>query len=298
MLFQKTEAGAKRKAFRAALESGKLLQFPGAMNPLTAMEIENTGFDGVYISGAVLSAELGLPDIGLTTLSEVAQRGHQIARVTSLPSIIDIDTGFGEPMSVARTIHHMEDAGISAAHLEDQQNPKRCGHLDNKVIVPVEEMTRKIKAAADARRDQDFVLIARTDAKASEGMEAAINRAKAYMDAGADMIFPEALHNENEFESFRKAIDAPLLANMTEFGKTDLLTTKQLSDLGYNLVIYPVTTLRIAMGAVASGLKQIKAEGTQESLLPAMQTRKALYELLRYEDYNDYDQGIYNFKLS
>ncbi|MGM0422387.1 MAG: isocitrate lyase/phosphoenolpyruvate mutase family protein, partial [Pseudomonadota bacterium] len=180
----------------------------------------------------------------------------------------------------------------------EQQNPKRCGHLDNKVIVPVEEMTRKIKAAADARRDQDFVLIARTDAKASEGMEAAINRAKAYIDAGADMIFPEALHNQGEFETFRKAIDAPLLANMTEFGKTDLLTTKQLSDLGYNLVIYPVTTLRIAMGAVASGLKQIKAEGTQESLLPAMQTRKALYELLRYEDYNDYDQGIYNFKLS
>jgi len=298
MLFQKTEAGAKRKAFRAALESGRLLQFPGAMNPLTAMEIENTGFDGVYISGAVLSAELGLPDIGLTTLSEVAQRGHQIARVTSLPSIIDIDTGFGEPMSVARTIHHMEDAGISAAHLEDQQNPKRCGHLDNKVIVPVEEMVRKIKAAADARRDQDFVLIARTDAKASEGMEAAINRAKAYLDAGADMIFPEALHNESEFETFRKAIKAPLLANMTEFGKTELLTTQQLSDLGYNLVIYPVTTLRIAMGAVASGLKQIKAEGTQESLVPAMQTRKQLYELLRYEDYNNYDQGIYNFKLS
>lgn len=298
MLFQKTSAAEKRRAFRSALKSGKLLQFPGALNPLTAMEIENTGFDGVYISGAVLSAELGLPDIGLTTLSEVAQRGHQIARVTSLPSIIDIDTGFGEPMSVARTIHHMEDAGIAAAHLEDQQNPKRCGHLDNKAIVPVKDMVRKIKAAADARRDPNFILIARTDAKASEGINAAIDRAKAYIDAGADMIFPEALHNEAEFETFRKAIDAPLLANMTEFGKTELLTMAQLSDLGYNLVIYPVTTLRIAMGAITRGLQVIKAEGTQENLVPDMQTRKALYELLRYEDYNDYDQGIYNFKLS
>ena len=175
MLFEKTAAADKRAAFKQALKSGELLQFPGAMNPLTAMAIENHGFDGVYISGAVLSAELGLPDIGLTTLSEVAGRGHQIARVTSLPTIIDIDTGFGEPMSAARTIHHMEDAGICAVHLEDQQNPKRCGHLDNKTIVPVAEMTRKVKAAADARRDENFVIIARTDAKASEGIEAAID---------------------------------------------------------------------------------------------------------------------------
>jgi len=297
MLFAQKSAADKRKAFKAALKTKKILQFPGAMNPLTAMGIENHGFDGVYISGAVLSAELGLPDIGLTTLTEVATRGHQIARVTELPTLIDIDTGFGEAMSVARTIHHMEEAGISAVHIEDQQNPKRCGHLDNKVIVSVEEMTRKVKAAADARRDDNFVIMARTDAKASEGIEAAIDRAKAYVDAGADMIFPEALWNESEFEQFRAGIDVPLLANMTEFGKTGLLTTKQLSNLGYNMVIYPVTTLRIAMGAIDRGLKEIKEKGTQEGVVETMQTRKELYELLRYENYNDFDKDIFNFTL-
>ncbi len=297
MLFQDTQAAEKRKTLRADLKSGKLLQFPGAMNPLTAMAIENHGFDGVYVSGAVVSAELGLPDIGLTTLTEVAMRGHQTARVTKLPTLIDIDTGFGEPMSVARTIHHMEDAGMSAVHIEDQQNPKRCGHLDNKVIVPIEEMTRKIKAAVDARRDGNLVIMARTDAKASEGIEAAIDRAKAYVDAGADMIFPEAMWNESEFEQFRSAIDVPLLANMTEFGKTELLTTEQLGNLGYNIVIYPVTTLRIAMGAVDRGLKTIKDEGAQTNLVDDMQTRKELYDLLRYEDYNAFDKDIFNFSL-
>lgn len=297
MLFNSGKASDKRANFKKKLASGQLMQFPGAMNPLTAMAIENKGFDGVYISGAVLSAELGLPDIGLTTLSEVAGRGHQIARVTSLPTIIDIDTGFGEPMSVARTIQHMEDAGICAVHLEDQQNPKRCGHLDNKTIVPTDEMARKVKTAADARQFEDTVIIARTDAKASEGIASAIDRAKAYIDAGADMIFPEALWNENEFEQFRTAVDVPLLANMTEFGKTKLLTTQQLENLGYNVVIYPVTTLRIAMGAVNRGLDVIKKKGTQEPLVDDMQTRAELYELLRYEDYNAYDKGIFNFML-
>lgn len=297
MLFEKTPAAEKRKNFRDQLKSGKLLRVPGAINPLTAMMIEKKGFEAVYISGAVLSADLGLPDIGLTTLSEVAARGHQIARVTALPAIIDVDTGFGEPMSAARTLHHMEDAGISACHFEDQQNPKRCGHLDNKVIVPVGEMTGKIKAAAQARRDDNFVIIARTDAKASEGIDSAIDRAKAYIDAGADMIFPEALHTEQEFETFRNAIDVPLLANMTEFGKSKLLTAEQLQNLGYNMVIYPVTTLRIAMGAIESGLDTILEDGTQESLLDTMQHRKDLYTLLRYEDYNEFDQDIYNFSL-
>lgn len=297
MLFKTRPVSEKRAEFKKDLKSGKLMQFPGAMNPLTAMAIENKGFEGVYISGAVLSAELGLPDIGLTTLSEVSGRGHQIARVTNLPTIIDIDTGFGEPMSVARTIQHMEDAGICAVHLEDQENPKRCGHLDNKVIVSVEEMARKVRTAADAKTDDDFVIIARTDAKASEGIGAAIDRAKAYIDAGADMIFPEALWNESEFEQFRAAVDVPLLANMTEFGKTRLLTTKELENLGYNIVIYPVTTLRIAMGAVDRGLDTIKKTGTQDSLVDSMQTRAELYDLLRYEEYNHYDKDIFNFML-
>ncbi len=298
MLFKTDLPSNKRKAFKNALASGKLMQFPGAMNPLTAKLIENKGFDGVYISGAVLSAELGLPDIGLTTLSEVAGRGHQIARVTNLPTIIDIDTGFGEPMSVARTVQHMEDAGICAVHLEDQQNPKRCGHLDNKSIVSVDEMCRKVKTAAESRTDENFIIMARTDAKASEGIDAAIDRAKAYIDAGADMIFPEALWSEKEFEQFRAAVDVPLLANMTEFGKTELLTTKQLENLGYNVVIYPVTTLRIAMGAVDRGLSVIKDQGTQSPLVDDMQTRAELYDLLRYEEYNTYDKDIFNFKLA
>lgn len=297
MLFAKKHAADKRADFAKALKSGKLLRFPGAMNPLTAMAIEKKGFDGVYISGAVLSADLGLPDIGLTTLSEVAGRGHQIARVTELPAIIDIDTGFGEPMSAARTVQVMEEQGISGCHLEDQENPKRCGHLDNKSVLPVADVVRKIAAAAKAKRDPNFILIARTDARASEGLDKAIDRAKAYIDAGADMIFPEAMQDEKEFEAMRKAIKAPLLANMTEFGKSRLLNASELEGLGYNLVIYPVTTLRLAMGAIDRGLDVIKKEGTQESLLDVMQHRKDLYALLRYEDYNAFDQNIFNFKL-
>ena len=297
MLFAKKHAADKRAGFAKALKSGKLLRFPGAMNPLTAMAIEKKGFDGVYISGAVLSADLGLPDIGLTTLSEVAGRGHQIARVTELPAIIDIDTGFGEPMSAARTVQVMEEQGIAGCHLEDQENPKRCGHLDNKSVLPVADVVRKIAAAAKAKRDPNFILIARTDARASEGLDKAIDRAKAYIDAGADMIFPEAMQDEKEFEAMRKAIKAPLLANMTEFGKSRLLNASELEGLGYNLVIYPVTTLRLAMGAIDRGLDVIKKEGTQESLLDVMQHRKDLYALLRYEDYNAFDQNIFNFKL-
>lgn len=297
MLFQKTTPTEKRAAFRAALKTGKLLRFPGAFSPLVSLLIEDLGFEGVYISGAVLANDLGYPDIGLTTLSEVAGRGRQIARVTKLPSIIDIDTGFGEPMNVARTIQELTELGLAGCHIEDQQNPKRCGHLDGKSLVDSTEMIKKIRAAADAKLDPNFLLIARTDARASEGLDKAIDRAKAYIDAGAEMIFPEALQNEKEFETFRHAVSVPLLANMTEFGKSQLLTTEQLSNVGFNLVIYPVTSLRIAMGAVESGFKEIKNQGTQESLLPQMQHRQRLYELVKYADYNQFDQSIYNFKL-
>src|SRR5256885_16123259 len=286
MLFQQTQPHEKRVALRTALASGKLLRFPGAFSPLVAMLIEQIGFDGVYISGAVLSADLGLPDIGLTTLTEVSQRGHAIARVTSLPSIIDIDTGFGEPMNVARAVQEIEDAGIAGCHVEDQINPKRCGHLDNKTLTDRDTMLRRIKAAVDAKRDRNFLVIARTDARGVEGLDATIARAKAYVDAGAEMIFPEALADEREFEQFRKAINVPLLANMTEFGKSPLLSAQQLESLGYNIVIYPVTALRLSMKAAEEGLKTIRDQGTQQSLIGHMQTRAELYKLLRYEQYN------------
>jgi methylisocitrate lyase len=297
MLFAKKTPALKRADFCAALKSGKLLRFPGAFSPLVSMLIERQGFEGVYISGAVLANDLGLPDTGLTTLTEVSQRGRVIARATELPAIIDADTGFGEPMNAARTVQEFEELGLSGCHFEDQQNPKRCGHLDGKALVPAADMVKKIRAAATGRRDANFVIIARTDARASEGLDAAIARAKSYVDAGADMIFPEALADEGEFERFRKAIKVPLLANMTEFGKSKLLTTKQLTEVGFNIVIYPVTTLRLAMKAVEDGLATVKKEGTQESLLVKMQTRAELYELVRYKDYEQFDKDVFNFEL-
>ena len=297
MLFAKKSAAEKRADLRKALATGKVLQFPGAHAPIVSLVIEEQGFDGIYISGAALSAEMGLPDIGLTTLTEVTQRGRQIARVTELPALIDVDTGFGEPMSAARTIQELEELGLAGCHLEDQYNPKRCGHLDNKSIVPVDEMVRKVRAASDAKRDPNFLLMARTDARASEGLDAAIDRAKAYIDAGADAIFPEALQTMDEYEKVRAALDVPLLANLTEFGKTPLLTKKELEDLGYNIAIYPVTSLRLAMKAIEDGFAAIKEEGTQKGIVDRMQTRKRLYEVIHYEDYNRFDQDVFNFKV-
>jgi methylisocitrate lyase len=298
MLFPTLTPAEKRKQFRDKLKTGKLLQFPGAFNPLTSMMIEKKGFDGVYISGSVLSNDLGYPDIGLTTLTEVAQRGRQIARTTTLPSIIDADTGWGEPMNVTRTIQEFIEMGLAGCHLEDQMNPKRCGHLDNKSLVSADDMIKKVKAATNGKKlDSNFLIIARTDARASEGLEKAIERAKAYVDAGAEMIFPEALQDEKEFAAMRKAISVPLLANMTEFGKGKLYTKTELENLGYNMVIYPVTTLRLAMGATEKGLDIIKATGSQSEALPLMQTRQALYDLTGYEEYNQFDQNIFNFKL-
>ncbi|OBC03038.1 methylisocitrate lyase [Mycobacterium sp. 852002-40037_SCH5390672] len=285
----------KRAQFRAGLESGRLQCFPGVFSPLVAKLVAELGFDGVYVSGAVLSADLGLPDIGLTTLTEVSARGAQIAAVTDLPTLIDADTGFGEPMNAARTVTVLEDAGLAGCHLEDQENPKRCGHLDGKAVVPVGEMIKRLRAAVAARRDPNFIICARTDAAGIEGVPAAIERAKAYADTGADLIFTEALHTPAEFERFRAAVDTPLLANMTEFGKSDLLTAQQLCDIGYNVVIYPVTTLRLAMHAVEVGLREIAEKGTQSGLLGRMQHRSRLYELLHYADYNQFDSDIYNF---
>jgi methylisocitrate lyase len=289
-----SSAADKRAVFRAGLNSGRLQRFPGAFSPLVAKLVAEIGFEGVYVSGAVLSADLGLPDIGLTTLTEVAARGGQIAAITDLPTLIDADTGFGGPMNAARTVTLLEDAGLAGCHLEDQVNPKRCGHLDGKAVVPTAEMVKRLRAAVAARRDPDFVVCARTDAAGIEGVGAAIERARAYADAGADLIFTEALAGPAEFEKFRAAVDIPLLANMTEFGKSELLTVSQLADIGYNVVIYPVTTLRLAMFAVEHGLREIDSQGTQSGLLDHMQHRTRLYELLRYADYNQFDDEIFN----
>lgn len=297
MLYSKNSPAEKRQAFREQLASGKLLRFPGAFNPLSARLIERKGFDGVYISGAVLAADLGLPDIGLTTLTEVAARGEQIARMTELPAIIDADTGFGEPMNVARTIQTLENAGLSGCHIEDQVNPKRCGHLDGKAVVDESTAVKRIRAAVDARRDPNFLIMARTDIRAADGMDAAIDRAKALVDAGADAIFPEAMRSLEEFEAVRAAVDVPLLANMTEFGKSELFSSQQLESVGMNIVIWPVSMLRISMGATARALDVLNEEGHLTSRLGEMQHRADLYELIDYEEYNHFDTSVFNFTV-
>jgi len=271
---------------------------PGALSPLVAALIEEVGFGGVYLSGGALSAELGMPDVGLTTASEVVERARRIAVSTRLPLIVDADTGFGEALNVARTVQELERAGVAGLHLEDQENPKRCGHLAGKRLVDRESMERTVRAAASARHDAELLLIARTDARAVEGLDAAIERARAYLAAGADAIFPEALRDEEEFRAFRQAVDAPLLANMTEFGASPLLDLATLQRLGYDIVIYPVTTLRLAMGAMERGLRALREEGTQERLVVEMQTRARLYELLRYDDHVAADRAAYQFAPS
>ena len=298
MLYSTVPAHEKRAAFRARLNAGELIRMPGAFNPLSAMLIEDKGFEGVYISGAVLAADLGLPDIGLTTLTEVAGRGQQIARMTELPAIIDADTGFGEPMNVARTIQTLEDAGLAGTHIEDQVNPKRCGHLDGKQVVDTDTAIKRIRAAADARRDPNFLIMARTDIRAVEGLDAAIDRAKALVDAGADAVFPEAMRDLGEFEAMREALDVPILANMTEFGKSDLFSSRELRDAGVNIVIWPVSLLRIAMGAAGRALDTLNDEGHLTSKLGEMQHRADLYDLIDYEDYNHFDQDVFIFTIA
>lgn len=298
MLYSTTPAAEKRRLFRERLASGELLRFPGAFNPLSARLIEQKGFEGVYVSGAVLSADLGLPDIGLTTLTEVAGRGQQIARMTELPALIDADTGFGEPMNVARTVQTLEDAGLAGLHIEDQINPKRCGHLDGKQVVDESTALKRIRAAVDARRDPNFLVMARTDIRAVEGLDAAIDRAKALVDAGADAIFPEAMRDLSEFEAVRAAIDVPMLANMTEFGKSDLFPVERLRDVGVNIVIWPVSLLRIAMGAAGRALDTLLEEGHLTSRLGEMQHRADLYDLVDYEGYNRFDTSVFDFRIT
>jgi len=295
MLYATTTAEAKRAVLRRRLAGAGLLRFPGAFNPLSARLIQDKGFEGVYISGAVLSADLGLPDIGLTTATEVADRSRQITRMTDLPALVDADTGFGEPMNVARTVQTLEDAGLAGLHVEDQVNPKRCGHLDGKQVVDLATAVQRVRAAVEARRDPNFLVMARTDVRAVEGLSVAIDRAKALVDAGADVIFPEAMADLGEFEAVASAVDVPVLANMTEFGKADLLTNAELESAGIRMVIYPVSLLRVAMGAAERALDTLAAEGSLRSEVPGMQHRARLYELLDYEGYNRFDGSIFTY---
>ena len=292
MHFTKKTTLEKRSDFVKKLQSKKILRFPGAYNPLCAKLVAEIGFDGVYISGGVMSNDLGLPDIGLTTLDQVTYRSGQISRVTDLPTIVDADTGFGD---CKKTIYSFEEKGLAGCHIEDQIAEKRCGHLDNKELISREEMVKKIKISISARKDKNFLIIVRTDANTVEGLEKTLDRIKAYEDAGADMIFPEAMKDESEFEKVRKITKGYLLANMTEFGKSKLLDKTVLENLGYNLVIYPVSTQRLAMQNVENGLKTIFNDGHQNNILDKMQTRKRLYELVEYEKYNTPDNKITDF---
>ena len=293
MHFTKKNIEEKRKDFLNNLKEEKLLRFPGAYNPLCAKLIAEIGFDGVYISGGVMSNDLGIPDIGLTTLRHVSYRANQIAKVTDLPSIVDADTGFSD---CKKTIETFENMGLAGCHIEDQIAEKRCGHLENKELISINEMVKKIKDSVNAKKDKNFSIIIRTDANLVEGLEKTIETIKAYEAAGADIIFPESMKDEKEFEKVRKSSKVYLLANMTEFGKSKLLSTKDLKNLGYNIVIYPVTTQRLAMKSVEDGLKSIFKDGHQNNIIDKMQTRKRLYELVEYEKYNTPDKKITDFK--
>ncbi len=292
MHFVEKKPEEKRELLNQKLKSNKILRVPGAYNPLSAKLIEEIGYDAVYVSGGVMANDLGFPDIGLTTLEDVSTRSYLISRVTNLPTIVDIDTGF---KSCDKTIRTFEEFGVAAVHLEDQIERKRCGHLENKELISTDKMVEKIKECVKAKKDKNFKIIARSDAKEVEGIDKMIDRCKAYIDAGAEIIFPEALANEKDFEFVRKNLDCYLLANMTEFGKTKLLNYKELENLGYNIVIYPVTTQRLAMKNVEDGLRAIFDDGHQNNIIDKMQTRKRLYDLVDYEKYNSLDEKIYNF---
>jgi len=273
----------KAARLRELIAKGAIMM-PGVPNASMARQVERLGFDAVYISGAgMANATAGVPDIGLLTLTEVAQLAGYIARAVKIPAIVDADTGFGGSENVARTVRELETAGLAGCHIEDQEFPKRCGHLAGKSLIDVDEMTEKIKAAVDARHDPDFMIVARTDARAVEDFNRTVDRAQRYLQAGADAIFPEALQNAEEFRDFAKKIDKPLLANMTEFGKSPLLSFKELAGFGYRMVIFPQTAFRVSMKASHKLLRALRESGTQREWLDQMQTREELYKLLDYD---------------
>src|SRR2546429_1849305 len=274
---------SKAKRFRELIAASPVM-LPGVPNAAMARQAERVGFEAVYVSGAGLAnATAGVPDIGLLTLTEVVRLAGYIAKAVKIPAIVDADTGFGGSENVARTIHELEAAGLAGCHIEDQEFPKRCGHLAGKSLIDVEEMTERIKAAVAARRDPDFMIIARTDARAVEDFSRTINRAQRYVESGADAIFPEALQGEQEFRDFASEIDVPLLANMTEFGKSPLLSFQDLVRFGYRMVIFPQSAFRVSMKASEEFLRALKGSGTQKEWINKMQTRQELYELLDYD---------------
>ena len=291
--FTKKNPTEKRIDLKNKLKKQKILRFPGAYNPLTAKLISEIGFEGVYISGAMVANDLGVPDIGITTLKEVSHRANQISKVTDLPSIADADTGF---QNCKITVETFEKLGLAGCQIEDQIEQKRCGHLDNKELISLDQMVKKIKIASSSKKDKNFLIIARTDANSVEGLNKTIERVKAYEDAGADVIFPEAMKDEKEFEQIRKNTKVNLLANMTEFGKSKLLSANTLERLGYSIVIYPVSSQRLAMKNVEDGLRAIFIDGHQNNIIDKMQTRKRLYELVEYKKYNTPDKKITDFK--
>jgi methylisocitrate lyase len=266
---------------------------PGVFNAPVAMLAERTGFEALYISGAgLINGTAGYPDIGLLGMEEVVREAAYIAQAVEVPAICDADTGFGEALQVMRTVQAFERAGLAGVHLEDQQAPKRCGHLEGKTLIAAEEMQRKLAAAAAARENPDFTLIARCDARAVEGFDAAVERGLRYLESGADAVFIEALETEEEFGRYAELVQAPLLANMTEFGKTPDLTAQQFSDLGYRMVIFPMTAFRVMMKAVEGVLTELMERGTPRALKDRMQTRVELYDLLRYDEYRETDAAL------
>src|SRR5438046_3260554 len=274
---------SKTKRFRELIAASPVI-LPGVPNAAMARQVERVGFDAVYVSGAgMANATAGVPDIGLLTLTEVVRLAGYIAKAVKIPAIVDADTGFGGSENVARTIHELEAAGLAGCHIEDQEFPKRCGHVTGKSLVDVDEMTGKIKAAVGARRDPDFMIIARTDARAVEDFGRTVDRAQRYIKAGADAIFPEALLSEEEFRDFASEIDVPLLANMTEFGKSPLVSFEDLVRFGYRMVIFPQSAFRVSMKASEEFLRALKGSGTQKEWINKMQTRQELYELLDYD---------------
>jgi methylisocitrate lyase len=280
------------RKLRAAWESGPFA-LPGAFSPLVARLAERIGFRAVYLSGGALSAGNGVPDIGLLSVTEFVAQAQLTAQATALPLLCDADTGFGEALHVERTVRLFEAAGVAGIHLEDQEMPKRCGHLSGKSLVSPKQMAAKIRAACAARRDPDFVIIARTDARGVNGFDDAVTRAKLYRDAGADAIFPEALESGDEFARFAKAVSGPLLANMTEFGKSPLLGVQELGHLGYTMILFPLTAFRVAMRAAEETLKGLFQNGTQAASIEGMMTRAELYDLLGYTGYESRDRAYF-----
>jgi len=264
----------------------------GVYNGISALLCQKLGFEILYLSGASFSGSMALPDLGIITLTEVKRLVEEIRAVSDLPLIVDIDTGYGEAINVYRTIRELEAAGANAVHIEDQVMPKKCGHLEDKQLVSVDDMVKKIKMAINARKKDDFLIIARTDARTVEGLDSAIDRAKQYLEAGADMIFPEALESLEEFKKFAKEVRAPLIANMTEFGKTPYLTLKEFKEAGYDIVLFPVTLLRVSLYAMREVLKEIKEKGTQRDYLSKMMTRTEFYELIGYYNYIELDKKV------